>query len=58
MNLVYKENFLTKLNHEQRVTATRKAGKELKERISSLLPNTSLGFISIFHVFSIFFLLN
>lgn len=97
MNLVYKEKFLTKLNHEQRVAATRKegnflviagpgsgkthtlayrviylvknnvdpqsivvitftrkAGKELKERISSLLPNTSLGFIGTFHGFSNF----
>jgi|GEM_PF-525357 len=97
MNLVYKEDFLNKLNHEQRVAATRKegnylviagpgsgkthtlayrvvylvknnvdpqslvvitftrkAGRELKERINHLLPNTSLGFIGTFHAFSHF----
>ncbi len=95
MDLVYKEGFLTKLNHEQRVAATRKegnflviagpgsgkthtlayrvvylvknnvdpksivvitftrkAGKELKDRINYLLPNTSFGFIGTFHAFS------
>lgn len=95
MELVYSDSFLTKLNHEQRVAATRvdgnylviagpgsgkthtlayrvvylvkkkvdpksivvitftrKAGKELKDRINHLLPNTSLGFIGTFHAFS------
>ena len=95
MSLVYKDEYLSHLNHEQRVAATRKegnylviagpgsgkthtlayrvvylvknnidpksivvitftrkAGKELKERINRLLPNTSLGFIGTFHSFS------
>lgn len=95
MKLVYKEDFLNKLNHEQRVAATRKegdylviagpgsgkthtlayrvvylvknnvdpqsivvitftrkAGRELKERINHLLPNTALGFVGTFHAFS------
>lgn len=95
MHLVYKEDFLNHLNHEQKVAATRKegnflviagpgsgkthtlayrvvflvkngvdpksivvitftrkAGRELRERISQLLPNTTLGFIGTFHGFS------
>jgi len=95
MNLVYQDEFLNNLNHEQRVastrkegnylviagpgsgkthtlayrvvylvkhhvdpksivviTFTRKAGRELKERINHLLPNTSLGFVGTFHAFS------
>jgi len=95
MDLVYKDSFLNKLNHEQRVAATRKegnylviagpgsgkthtlayrvvylvkqgvdplslvvitftrkAGRELKDRINYLLPNTSLGFVGTFHAFS------
>ncbi|MCH4886583.1 hypothetical protein EZV73_03335 [Acidaminobacter sp. JC074] len=34
------------------ITFTRKAGKELKDRINYLLPNTSLGFVGTFHAFS------
>jgi len=54
--LVYRVAHLVKTGVDPKklvvITFTRKAGNELKFRLNTLMPNTSLGFVGTFHAFA------